>query len=166
MATTEDEFIHKPQVKCVSIGIHMYAETYRRQNIKNTTRDGQIVDIQDESTKKNQLEIKYNMPLIDYSFVTKSQFIPPKVSYNKTAYITRWLENVSKAMNIKNIRFLIPKQLSISHNQFADIQSQDARHMCSNNNRFHMENTQNNLEDYNKVCSINNVVYIVSVSLH
>lgn len=166
MATIEDELIDKPQVKCISIGIHMYAETYRRQNTRNTACDDQAVDIQDESTKKNQLEIKYNVPLVGYSFITKPQFIPPNVSYNKTAYIIHWLENVSKAMNIKNIGFLISKQSSISYNQF-DIELQDARHICSNNNRFHMENRhKNNFEDYNKVCNINNVVYIDSVSLH
>lgn len=165
-ATIEDELIDKPQVKCISIGIHMYAETYRRQNTRNTACDDQAVDIQDKSTKKNQLEIKYNVPLVDYSFITKPQFIPPNVSYNKTAYIIHWLENVSKAMNIKNIGFLISKQSSISYNQL-DIESQDARHICSDNNRFHMENRhKNNFEDYNKVCNINNVIYIVSVSLH
>jgi len=160
MATIEDELIDKPQVKCISIGIHMYAETYRRQNTRNTVCNDQAVDIQDKSTKKNQLEIKYNVPLVGYSFITKPQFIPPNVSYNKTAYIIHWLENVSKAMNIKNIGFLISKQSSISYNQF-DIELQDARHICSNNNRFHMKNRhKNNFEDYNKVCNINTVVYI------
>ncbi|XP_019883676.2 myosin ID heavy chain-like [Camponotus floridanus] len=150
MATIKDELIEKPQVKCISIGIHMYAETYRRQNTRNTACDDQAVDIQDKSIKKNQLEIKCNVPLIDYSFITKPQFIPPNISYNKTEYIIHWLENVSKAMNIKNSGFLISKQSSISYNQL-DIESQDARHICSNNNRFHMENRhKNNFEDCNK----------------
>lgn len=158
--------IENSQLECkriISIGICVYAETYRRQNTKrNTTHDNQAVfniDIQDESTKKNQLKNKYDMQLIDYSIIQgKPPFIPPNVSYNKTAYIIHWLENVSKAMNIKNIGSTW-KQLSIRHNQLTDIQSQDTRSTRSNSNRLHMENRhENNLGDYNNVCNINNVI--------
>lgn len=157
--------IGNSQLECkriISIGICVYAETYRRQNTKrNTIRDDQAVfniDIQDESIKKNQLENKYDMQLIDYSIIQgKPPFIPPNVSYNKTAYIIHWLKDVSKAMNIKNIE-PTRKQLLIGHNQLA-IQLHDARSTRSNSNRPQMENRhKNNLGNYNKVCNINNVI--------
>lgn len=160
MINNKNELIENSQLECkriISIGICVYAETYRRQN---TSRDDEAifnVDIQDESTKKNQLENKYGMQLIDYSIQGKPPFIPPNVSYNKTAYIIHWLENVSKAMNIKNIG-PTRKQLSIGQNQLA-IQSHDARSTRSNSNRPQMENRhKNNLGNYNKVCNINNVI--------
>ncbi|XP_050453945.1 uncharacterized protein LOC126852803 [Cataglyphis hispanica] len=153
----KNKLIGNSQLECkriISIGICVYAETYRRQNTKrNTIRDDQAIfniDIQDESTKKNQLENKYDMQLIDYSIIQeKPPFIPPNISYNKTAYIIHWLEDVSKAMNIKNIG-PTRKQLLIAHNQLA-IQLHDARSTRSNSNRSQMENRhKNNLGNYNK----------------
>ncbi|XP_070157333.1 myosin ID heavy chain isoform X3 [Polyergus mexicanus] len=167
----ENKLIENSQLECkriISIGICVYAETYWRQNTRrNTTRDNQAIfniDIQNESTKKNQLKNKYDMQLTDYSIIQgKPPFIPPNVSYNKTAYIIHWLENVSKAMNIKNIGSTW-KQLSIRHNQLTDIQSQDARSMRSNSNRLHMENRhENNLGDYNKKEDVRVIRYGISM---
>lgn len=172
---TQNELIEKspPERKrIISMGICVYAETYRRQSIReNTARDGQAVvniDIQDESTKANLLENKYDVQLIDYSNIQgKPQFTPPNVLYDKTSYIIRWLEDVSKAMNIQNIRSLEPKKPLISHNQLADIRPQDARCTCnSSSNRFHTESgLEKNSEDYNKVCNINNIFCLYFRSL-
>lgn len=152
---TQNELIEKspPERKrIISMGICVYAETYRRQSTReNTARDGQAVvniDIQDESTKTNLLENKYDVQLIDYSNIQgKPQFTPPNVLYDKTSYIIRWLEDVS--------------------NQLADIRSQDARCTCnSSSNRFHTESgLEKNSEDYNKVCNINNIFCLYFRSL-
>ncbi|CAL1679149.1 unnamed protein product [Lasius platythorax] len=132
----QNELIEKspPERKrIISMGICVYAETYRRQSTReNTARDGQAVvniDIRDESTKTNLLENKYDVQLIDYSNIQgKPQFTPP------------------------NVLSLVPKKSLISHNQLADIRSQDARCTCnSSSNRFHTESgLEKNSEDYNK----------------
>lgn len=118
--------------RIISIGICVRAETCRRQQRENTARDGQAVDntdIQDESTKKDLLENKYDVQLIDYSSIMqgKPRFKLPNVSYDKRSYIIRWLEDVNKAMNMKNIGSLVSRNVSISQNQLDD-RSQDVNY--------------------------------------
>ncbi|XP_072762397.1 uncharacterized protein [Anoplolepis gracilipes] len=145
----KNELMEKSHLeRIISMGINVYAETYWQNTRRNTACDDQaVVNIQDRSTKKNKLENKYHVQLIDYSITQEKHPFMPNVSYDKTTYIIHWLKDVSKAMNKKK-----SKQLSISHNQLVDIQSQDVRHTKrSNNNKLYTENRhENNPEDYNK----------------